>query len=71
MVRELREIERLEPEVIAALRARSPAERLALGIDCNRAARVLITGQLRTLHPDWTEMQISAELARRMLHGPS
>ncbi len=63
------QIEVLDPRVAEALRAMTPARRIALGLEANRTARLLIAGHLRTLHSDWSEEQVTAEIARRMLRG--
>jgi hypothetical protein len=64
-----RKIEMLDEAMVALLRAKSPVQRLAMGFDCNRTARLVVAGHLRTLHSDWTEEQTQAEVARRMLLG--
>lgn len=62
-------IEVLEPEWAAVLRSKSPAERLAIAFDANRTMRLRIAGHLQTVHPEWTDEQVSSEVARRMLYG--
>ena len=64
-----RRIEILEPEMVAVLRDKTPAERVAMVFDANRTLRLRIAGHLLTCHPDWTSEQIAAEIARRMLLG--
>jgi hypothetical protein len=44
-------------------------ERVAMVFDANRTMRLRIEGHLRTLHPEWTSEQVTAEIARRMLGG--
>lgn len=61
------QIEVLDDEVAEVLRQKTPAERVAMTFDCNRTMRLLIEGSIRTLHPDWDNQKISAEVARRML----
>jgi hypothetical protein len=63
------QIELLDDAMVEILRAKTPAERLAMAFDCNRTMRLRMAGHLRTRHPDWTEEQIHAEVARRMLGG--
>ena len=53
----------------AILRPKTPAERIEMAFGCNRTARLLIEGGLRTIHFDWTDEQVQAEIARRMLGG--
>ncbi len=38
-----------------------------MAFDCNETARLVIAGHLRALHPEWTEAQIQAGVAGRML----
>ncbi|HEY5316258.1 MAG TPA: hypothetical protein VIK18_27260 [Pirellulales bacterium] len=64
-----RKIEMLDEAMVSLLRAKSLVQRLAMGFDCNRTARLVIAGHLRTLRPDWPEEQVQAEVARRMLLG--
>ncbi len=63
------QIEILDARVVEALRAMTPVRRIALGLEANRTARLVIAGHLRTLHSDWSEDQVAAEIARRMLRG--
>src|SRR5712691_2850526 len=63
------QIEVVDPLVAKCLRERSIAERLEMVFDANRTMRGLIEARLRTDHSDWTDPQIQAEIARRMLHG--
>jgi hypothetical protein len=64
-----RKIEMLDEAMVLLLRAKSPVQRMAMGFDCNRTARLVIAGHLRTLHSDWPEERVQAEVARRMLVG--
>jgi len=64
-----RRIEVVDDAVAAILRTKTPAERIAMGFECNRMVRLRIEGHLRTIHPDWAVEQIQAEIARRMLLG--
>jgi hypothetical protein len=66
----LRDIELLDEDYAKVLRAKTPAERIAMGLEANRFVRLRLEGHLRTVHPDWSDGQIAAEIARRMLHGP-
>jgi len=62
-------IEMPDEAMVSLLRAKSPSERLAMGLDCNRTARLIIAAHLRTLHPARPEEKVQAEVARRMLIG--
>lgn len=63
------QIEILDEAMVAVLKAKTIAERVAMIGDCNRTARALIRGHLRSKYPDWDEGAIEAEIARRMLLG--
>jgi hypothetical protein len=56
-------------EMAAVLRAKSPAERLAIGFGMWRFARQLIERSARAQHPEWTESQLQQHVAQRMSHG--
>ena len=57
--------------VHTVLRNKTLTERVAMVLDANRCMRPRIEGHLRTLHPEWSDEEIQAEIARRMLGGAS
>ena len=61
------EIEVVDDAMAEVPRRKTPWERVAMASDCARTARLLVEGRIRTLHPDWDDRQIAAEVARRML----
>lgn len=65
------QIEAVDDNVAALLRAKTHAERLAMVSDCDRAARTLIAAILRQRHPDWTQRRIIAAVAGRMSGEPT
>jgi hypothetical protein len=56
-----------DPRVIDALRRMTSEECFALIGDANEAARAVSGAGIRHLHPDWSDDQVRAEVARRML----
>jgi hypothetical protein len=64
-----RNIEILDEDYANVLRGKTPTERIAMGLELGRMVRLRLEGHLRTLHPDWSDQQIAAEIARRMLYG--
>jgi hypothetical protein len=64
-----RTIEVVDWKVAEILRQKTPAERLALIDDCNRAARTMLAAGIRYRHSDWSEDQVLAEVKRRWLDG--
>jgi Arc/MetJ family transcription regulator len=63
------QIEVVDDAVAEILRHKTPAERVAMALAANRLVRLRIEGHLRTIHPDWTDAQVQAEIARRVLLG--
>lgn len=63
------QIEVVDPFVAECLRKKTFAERMEMVFEANRTMRLLIAGRLSADHPDWSNEQIQAEVARRMLHG--
>jgi len=55
--------------MIAVLRCKSPAERLAIAHGMWSHARRVILNIVRTEHPEWTAQQVNQEVARRLSHG--
>ena len=68
MPRTLR-FEMLDEAMVAPLRGKTPAERLAISNGMWRSARRMIEAILRREHPDWSAEAIQREMARRMSHG--
>jgi hypothetical protein len=66
---EVRRIEVVDEAVAEVLRRKTPTERVAMILACNRTVRRLIEGHLRALHPDWDDAAVAREIARRMLLG--
>jgi hypothetical protein len=62
-------IEVLDPAIVEILKQKTPAERLAMVFAANRTMRLRLEGHLKTYHPDWSDKQIQAEIAKRMLSG--
>ncbi|MBI4602643.1 MAG: hypothetical protein HY721_11850 [Planctomycetes bacterium] len=62
-------IEAIDDEVAAVLRAKTPAERLRIASGMWRFARTMILSVLRQEHPDWDEPRLQREAARRLSHG--
>jgi hypothetical protein len=67
-VRDIR-VEVVDEDLAEVLRRKTPAERLAIASGLWRSARVLLAGNLRSLHPDWDEARLQQEVLRRLSHG--
>ncbi|MBA3585182.1 MAG: UbiX family flavin prenyltransferase [Gemmatimonadetes bacterium] len=59
-------IERLDPLVVPAYRAMSPAQRLATGFETIEFMRERIRAHLRHQNPDWPGERLESELAARI-----
>lgn len=62
-------IELLDPQVVAILKTKSPAEKLAMAFESNKLVRLRLERHFRTIHPEWSDAQIAAAIARRVLYG--
>jgi len=61
------QIEVVDDAVADVLRRKTPAERIAMIFDANDTMRLIIEGGLRTQHGEWSDEEVAAEVARRML----
>ena len=59
----------LDDRMAEILRAKTPAERLAISFGMWRFAQQMIRLNLQRQHPDWSVEQVQRETARRMSHG--
>jgi hypothetical protein len=62
-----RNIEVIDDALAAVLRNKTPAERIAMAADANETARKLAAAGIRHDHPDWSQLDVEREVARRML----
>lgn len=62
-------IEMVDHDMAAILRAKPVAERLRIGWGIWRSARAILENLVRAAHPDWSPMQVQAEVTRRMSNG--
>jgi hypothetical protein len=60
-------IECMDDTIAAVLKGRSPAECVAMIGEANETARILAAAGVRHLHPDWSDAEVQAEVASRML----
>ncbi len=64
-----RQIEVMDDDMAAVLRAKSGSERLRIAFGMYSSARRMIISHLSAEHPDWNEGEIRREAARRLSHG--
>ena len=55
--------------VVEILKRATPAERIAVSTELNRNFRNRLAASIVSENPEWTEKQIRAEMARRILAG--
>jgi hypothetical protein len=61
-------IDIVDDRTVEVLRRRGPVGRLEMAFGMWRSAREIITAILVSQHPDWSEDDVSAEVARRLSH---
>jgi hypothetical protein len=63
------QIEVVDDVAAEVLRRKTVAQRVEMALAANRLVRLRMEGHLRTLHSDWDDARIQAEIARRMRLG--
>jgi hypothetical protein len=63
------QIEVMDDEAADILRTKSDIKRLEISWPMWSSARVLLTRYVRNKHPQWNDVQITQDVARRMSHG--
>lgn len=63
------QIEVMDDDMVEVVRRMSGAQRLQAANAMFNAARKMIAARVGEQHPEWTEDQVRAEVARRMLRG--
>ena len=61
-------IEVVDDDMAEILRAKSGAERLQIAAGMFASARRMLTSLLSSDHPNWSEVEIQREVARRLSH---
>lgn len=62
-------IEVIDDQLAEVLRSKTPAERVQMIGAANRTARLLAAAGVRYQHPEWNDVQIQAEIIRRVTGG--
>ena len=62
-------IEVIDHDLAEVLRTKTVAERIEMIGAANRTARVLAAAGIRYQHPEWSELQIQAEVIKRVCGG--
>jgi len=63
------QIEVVDDDMAAVLRAKTGAERLRIAFAMYSSARRMLISHLSAEHPDWSEEEVRREAARRLSHG--
>ncbi|HTN01122.1 hypothetical protein [Planctellipticum variicoloris] len=63
------QVDHIEPEMVRILREKTPAERLAIANGMWRSARDMLRNLLRAEHPEWSDDEVDAAVARRLADG--
>ena len=64
------ELEILDDKMVRVLSEKTGAERLAIAAGMFRSARRMILSHLRAENPEWDDLRLQSEVARRLSHGP-
>jgi hypothetical protein len=64
-----RNLESIDDSLADVLRRKTPAQKVEMIAAANRTARILAAAGIRHLHPDWDELQVQAEVIRRVCGG--
>lgn len=62
-------MEIIDHDMARVLAEKTNAERLQIGWGMWRSARNMLTRLVAFEHPDWTELKVQREVAKRMSHG--
>ncbi len=62
-------IEVISEEMAVVLRRKTGAQRLEIASRMFGSARRMLLSHLRSIHPDWDQVEIEKEAARRLSHG--
>jgi hypothetical protein len=65
----IRRMEAPDPEMLAILEQKTPAERLAIANGMWRSAREIYRNMIRAEHPDWSIEQVHCAAAQRLASG--
>lgn len=69
MRQDIAHIEVVDEKIAEVLRQKSGAERWRIANGLFRFAQTMIRSSLRSAHPEWDDVQIDRETARRISHG--
>ncbi len=64
-----RRIELLDPAIVAILKTKTPAEKLAMVFDAHQFAFDVQFSQIRAAHPEWSINDVRDAVVRRLSRG--
>lgn len=62
-------IDCMDEDMARVIRSKSGAERLAIASGMYASARKMLISHLAFEHPEWSELRVRREAARRLSHG--
>ena len=62
-------VEVMDDAMADILRQKTEAERLRIAGRMWQSARAILRGAISTEHPEWSQLQVNREIARRISHG--
>lgn len=62
-------IEMIDDDMVAIMRSKTIAQKMAILNDAHRTARKLVRCGVQMQHADWSVEQVEAEVSRRLIHG--
>ena len=65
----LQSFELIDDAMADVYRDKSADERVMISSRMWLSARTILSGSIRTSHPDWSDDQVNREIARRISHG--
>jgi len=64
-----RQIESVDEAMVEIYKKKTPSQRLQIAFGLWRSAKIMLTNNLRSLHPEWDEKRLQREVAGRISHG--
>ncbi|MEX2092152.1 MAG: hypothetical protein WD971_05715 [Pirellulales bacterium] len=62
-------IEVVDDQLTEVLQGKTPGEKVQMVAAANRTARLVAAAGIRFQHPEWNELQVQAEVIRRVCGG--
>lgn len=63
------QIESVDEAMVEIYKKKTPSQRLQIAFGLWRSAKIMLSNNLRSLHPEWDEKRLQREVVRRISHG--